>query len=347
MATPGQSTSAHGRLARDGAGRAASLLAARARWHWLEVAFWMAALATVFLLPGRYLMLNEVAILALFALSLDLILGYAGIVSLGQAAFLGLGAYAAGLFAKHVHPDPLVGLAVAAGISAMAGSVTSVLVLRGNDLTRIMVTLGVAMVCYEAANKASWLTGGADGLQGITMGPVLGLFRFDLFGRTAYVYSLTVLFLLFLVARRIVNAPFGASLTAIRDNPLRATAIGVPLKPRLVAVYTLGATYAGIAGALLAQTTQFVSLDILDIHRSADVLLVLVIGGTGYLYGGIVGALLFTVAKDVISGWTPEYWHFWIGLILVVFVLIGRERIVGWPRRLFAGRMAGESGGPS
>ncbi len=319
-----------------GSSRASALLLNRGRWRAAEIVFWLAALATVVLLPRRHLMLNEIAILALFAVSLDLILGYAGIVSLGQAAFLGLGAYTAGLMAKHIHPDPLIGLAAAAVVSGVAGLIASLLVMRGNDLTRIMVTLGVGMVFYELANKLQWLTGGADGLQGITMGPLLGLFRFDLSGRTAYIYSLTVLFLLFLLARRIVGSPFGASLTAIRDNPLRATAIGVPLKPRLVAIYGIAATYAGIAGALLAQTTQFVSLDVLDIHRSADVLLVLVIGGTGYLYGGIAGALLFTLAKDLISAWTPQYWHFWIGLILVVFVLIGRERIVGWPQGLWS-----------
>jgi branched-chain amino acid transport system permease protein len=306
--------------------------AARRRWHPLEIAFWLVALASLLFLPQRHLVLNEIAILALFALSLDLLLGYAGIVSLGHAAFLGLGAYTAGLLAKHINADPLTGLAAAAAVCALAGLLTSALVMRGTDLTRLMVTLGVAMLLYEFANKASWLTGGADGLQGIEMRPVLGLFKFDLRGRVAYAYSLAVLFLLFLIARRIVNAPFGASLTAIRDNPLRATAIGVPLRRRLVVVYTLSAVYAGIAGALLAQTTQFVSLDVLELHRSADVLLVLVIGGTGYLYGGIIGAILFKIAQDVISGLTPEYWHFWIGLILVLFVLIGRDRITGWTR---------------
>lgn len=307
-------------------------LAARRRWHPLELAFWFAAAATVLFLPQRHLVLNEIAILALFALSLDLLLGYAGIVSLGHAAFLGLGAYTAGLLAKHINADPLLGLAVAAGVCALGGLLTSALVMRGTDLTRLMVTLGVAMLLYEFANKASWLTGGADGLQGIEMRPVLGLFKFDLRGQVAYTYSLMVLFVLFLIARRIVNAPFGAALTAIRDNPLRATAIGVPMRRRLVVVYTLSAVYAGIAGALLAQTTQFVSLDVLDIHRSADVLMVLVIGGTGYLYGGIIGAIAFKVLQDVISGLTPEYWHFWIGLILVVFVLIGRDRMAGWVR---------------
>lgn len=319
----------------DVADRARASMKARARWTVPEVIFWLAAAATVFFLPQRHLVLNEIAILALFALSLDLLLGYAGIVSLGHAAFLGVGAYTAGLLAKHVVADPLIGL-VAAGLAAgLIGLITSFLVLRGTDLTRLMVTLGIAMVLYEIANKAGWLTGGADGLQGITMAPVLGLYRFDMLGRTAYIYSLTTLFVLFVIARRITNSPFGASLTAIRDNPLRAQAIGIPQNPRLIAVYTLAAIYAGIAGALLAQTNQFVSLDVLDLHRSADVLLVLVIGGTGYLYGGIIGAVLFKLLQDFFSTLTPEYWHFWIGLILVVFVLVGRERLTGWPRQLW------------
>jgi branched-chain amino acid transport system permease protein len=305
----------------------AALLARRGRWGIGEIAFWAMAFGALVLFPTRHLILNEIAILALFAVSLDLILGFAGIVSLGHAAFLGFGAYVAGLLAKHVVADPTLGLVVAGAASAVLGFATSFLVLRGSDLTRLMVTLGVALVLGEIANQAAWLTGGADGLQGISMGPVLGLFEFDLFGQTAYAYSLTVLFLLFVLARRIVNSPFGVSLRAIRDNPLRAAAIGIPVNRRLVAIYTVSAAYAGIAGALLAQTTQFVSLDVLEFHRSADVLLVLVIGGTGYLYGGVVGAVLFRLVQDVLAGLTPQYWHFWIGLILVILVLVGRERI--------------------
>ena len=214
--------------------------------------------------------------------------------------------------------------------------------LRGSDLTRLMVTLGVALVLGEVANQASWLTGGADGLQGISMGPILGLFEFDIFGTTAYAYSLAVTFLLFILARRIVVSPFGLSLRSIRDNPLRARAVGIPVNRRLVAIYTLAAAYAGVAGALLAQTTQFVSLDVLAFHRSADVMLVLVIGGVGYLYGGLIGAIVFKVLQDVLSAWTPQYWQFWIGLILVVIVLAGRERLTERVRTLWKG-MAGRT----
>jgi branched-chain amino acid transport system permease protein len=300
----------------------------------LEIAFWALAFAAVWLFPRKLLILNEIAILGLFALSLDLLLGYAGILSLGHAAFLGLGAYTAGLFALHVSGDPLLGMAVAIPVAGVVGLLSAFLILRGNDLTRLMVTVGLATVFYEIANKASSITGGADGLQGITMGAVLGLWDFDLFGRVAYLYSLVLLLVLFLLARLLMASNFGMSLRAIRENPLRARAIGVPVTRRLVTVHVIAAIYAAIAGVLLAQTTQFVSLDVLALHRSADVLLVLVIGGTGYLYGGLIGALVFKLLVDGLSTLTPQYWQFWIGLFLVIFVLAGRDRADAVLRRL-------------
>jgi branched-chain amino acid transport system permease protein len=305
---------------------AAHQLAARSRWKPWELALYAALAASWFAVPSHALLANEVAILALFALSLDLVLGYAGIVSLGHAAFFGAGAYAAALFAKHVMPDPLVGLAFATAAAALLGLLSSALILRGSDLTRLMVTLGVASILYELANRLDHWTGGADGLQGVVMGPLLG-FDFDLQGRVAAAYSLATLLLALLACRRLVHSPFGLSLQALRDNRLRAAAIGLAVNRCLVAVYTLGAALAGTAGALLAQTTGFASLDVLDFHRSADVLLVLVIGGTGYLWGGVIGAVGFKLMHDLLSAWTPQYWTFWIGLFLVVLVLAGRERL--------------------
>ncbi|MCI4431143.1 MAG: branched-chain amino acid ABC transporter permease [Burkholderiales bacterium] len=312
-------------------------LALRARWRRLEIAFWVAAAASIFLLPGKHLILSEIAILALFALSLDLILGYAGIISLGHAAFFGFGAYAAGLLAKHgLIAEPLLALLAAGAAAALLGFATSFLVLRGSDLTRLMVTLGIALVLRELANKLGGLTGGADGLQGITMAPLLGRFSFDLAGRVAYVYSLGVLFVFFLVARRIVHSPFGLSLQAVKGNALRAAAIGIPVNVRLVAIYAIAAGYAGVAGALLTQTTAFCSLEVLSFERSADLLLVLIIGGTGYLYGGLLGAVGFKLMQDWIAAMTPQYWQFWIGLILVVIVLVGRDRFAAWARGVMA-----------
>jgi branched-chain amino acid transport system permease protein len=321
----------------------AALLTARARWSPLEIAFWALAFSTIFLLPERHLILTEIVIWALFALSLDLILGFAGIISLGHAAFFGFGAYAAGLLAKYeLVAEPALALLVAGAASALLGFLTSFLVLRGSDLTRLMVTLGVALVLRELANRFGSITGGADGLQGIVMSPVLGLFRFDLYGQTAYVYSLIVLFALFVLARRIVRSPFGLSLQAIRGNPLRAAAVGIGVNRRLIAIYAIAAGYAGVAGALLTQTTAFASLEGLAFDRSADVLLVLIIGGAGYLYGGLIGAVIFRFAHDFLSDLTPQYWQFWIGLILVLIVLVGRERIGVWfnPVRALADRLA-------
>jgi branched-chain amino acid transport system permease protein len=319
-------------------------LKSRARWTPLEVAFWLVAAASIYWLPNRHLILTEIAILALFALSLDLILGYAGILSLGHAAFFGFGGYAAGLLAKHaLVTEPVLALVLAGLAAAVLGFATSFLVLRGSDLTRLMVTLGVALVLREIANRYSELTGGADGLQGITMAPLLGMFRFDMFGHTAYIYSLVVLFVLFVVARRIVHSPFGLSLRSIKGNPLRAAAIGIPVDRRLVTIYTIAAFYAGVAGALLTQTTAFASLDVFSFDRSADLLLVLIIGGTGYLYGGLIGAVGFKLMQDWLANLTPQYWQFWLGLVLVAIVLIGRERMARWasPLRVLGDRLSG------
>lgn len=293
-----------------------------------EPLLWLTAFAAPWVLPGHALIVNEIAIVALFALSLDLVLGYAGVVSLGHAAFFGFGAYAAALFAKLVMPDPVMGLLVGMAAATFLGAMCSFTILRGTDLTRLMVTLGVALILLELANKLDWLTGGSDGLQGVILGPVLGRFEFDLMGQTAAWYSLVVLLLLFVLARRLVHSPFGATLKALRDNPLRAMAIGIAVHRRLAVIYTLAAGVAGAAGALLAQTSGFASLDLFALDRSADVMLMLVIGGVGWLYGGVLGAVVFKLLHDVISSITPQYWTFWIGLFLVVLALVGRDRLL-------------------
>jgi branched-chain amino acid transport system permease protein len=314
----------------------AAFLKAKAAWRWPEILFWISAFGLILLFPNRHLLLNEIAILGLFALSLDLILGYAGIVSLGHAAFFGVGAYAAGLLAKHGVSEPVTGLLLSGAAAGLVGFLASFMILRGTDLTRLMVTLGVALIFHELANRLDWITGGADGLLGVSVGPILGRFDFDFAGTTAYTYSLTATFLLFLLARRIVHSPFGLSLKALKDNRLRAATIGIAPNRRIIAIYTLAAVYAGMAGALLTQTTQFVSLEVLDFARSADALLVLVIGGSGYLYGGLIGAIAFKLMKDTLSAMTPAYWIFWMGFILVILVLIGRDRLMATLARPFA-----------
>jgi branched-chain amino acid transport system permease protein len=302
-------------------------LMASSRIRLWEPVLWLVAFATPVVLPNYALIVNEIAIVALFAMSLDLVLGYSGIVSLGQAAFFGLGAYTAALFCKHVNPDPHLGLVVAMAAAAVLGFFAAFTVLRGTDLTRLMVTLGVALILLELANKLDWLTNGTDGIQGLVFSPLLGRFEFDLTGRIASYYSLTVLLILFFVARRIAHSPFGATLKAVRDNRLRAMAIGIPVHARLVSIYTVAAAMAGAAGALFTQTSGFASLDVFEFHRSADVLLMLVIGGAGWLYGGVAGAIVFKLMQDFLSSITPQYWTFWLGLFLVVLTLVGRDRL--------------------
>jgi branched-chain amino acid transport system permease protein len=221
------------------------------------------------------------------------------------------------------------GLAAAAAIAALGGWLSSFLVLRGNDLARLMVTLGVSLMLYEAANKLNDFTGGVDGVQGIEMGRLFGVFAFDLYGRTAYAYSAGVLFVVFIFVRRLTQSPFGLSLRGIRDNALRMPALGTPVAARLVAAYTVGAGIAGIAGALLAQTTQYVALDALSFNRSAQVLAILVLGGAGHLYGALLGAIVFMVAQNYFSELNAQYWQFWLGVFLIAVVLFARDGIMG------------------
>jgi branched-chain amino acid transport system permease protein len=302
----------------------------------VEIAFWLVPVAAFFLLPGYLVLGSQILIVALFALSLDLILGYAGIVSLGHAAFFGAGAYTAGLLSVHGWGEPLTGLLAAAAVAGILGFLVSFLVVRGEDLARLMVTLGIGLLLYEAANRAAPITGGVDGLSGVAMWKLLGIFPFDLNGRTAFAYSFVVLLLIFFALKRLTRSPFGLSLRGIRENPKRMPAIGSPVRRRLVAVFTVGAAIAGVAGALLAQTTQFVGLDSLGFNRSAELVIMLVLGGAGRLYGAVIGTAIFMIAQDYLSGINPVYWQFWLGLLLVVFVFFARGGVMGGLERLQA-----------
>jgi branched-chain amino acid transport system permease protein len=308
----------------------------QARWTPVEIAFWLATLLPYWLFPDYLSLASQIAITALFALSLDLILGYAGIVSLGHAAFFGLGAYTAGLVSKYGWGEPVSGLILGAIVAGIVGYAASFIIARFRHLALIMITLGMGLLLTELANSMHWLTGGADGLQGVKMWPIFNTFRFDLFGKTAYAYSLITLFLMFLLARRIINSPFGLSLRGIRENPLRMPALGAPSRAHLRKIYTISAVMAGIAGALLAQTTETVSLEALGFQRSADVLVILILGGAGRLYGGLVGAIIFLVARDQFSGNTPQFWYFWIGTLLVLVVMFLPNGILGGLAKLTA-----------
>ena len=290
-------------------------LEAQIRWRPLEIVFWLATLLPFVLTPSYLVLASQIAITALFALSLDLILGYAGIVSLGHAAYFGFGSYTAGLIAKWGWGEPLSGLIIAAAAAGLLGYLTSFIIARFRHLALIMITLGL-------------------GLQGVRMWNLLGIFPFDLYGTAAYGYALAMLFLLFLVARRLINSPFGLALRGIRENAVRMPAIGAPSPAHIRKIYTIAAVIAGVAGALLAQTTETVSLETLSFQRSADVLVILILGGAGRLYGGIVGAIIYMVARDQLSGINPQYWYFWIGTLLVAVVIFLPNGILGGLARL-------------
>jgi branched-chain amino acid transport system permease protein len=307
---------------------AISKLSRRHRLRLAELVPWLAAVACFFIFPEYLALGTQILISILFALSLDLILGYGGVVTLGQAAFFGVGAYTAGILAVHGWTEPISGLVAAGGVAAALGAVTGVILLRTEGLTLLMLTLVVAEMIREAANKAGAWTGGADGLQGITIAPILGLFRFDLFRRTSYIYALVVLFLAWLVVRAIVHAPFGRSLTGIRESVTRMHAIGSPVLRRLVTAYAIAAALSGVAGALLAQTEQFVSLEVLSFARSGTVVIMLILGGAGRLYGAFVGVPLYMLAQDQLAEQFPIYWSTGIGFLLIAVSLGARGGVL-------------------
>jgi len=301
-----------------------------ARSGWLEWLPFAAALVVFFALPEYVPLGARILVYILFALSLDLILGYAGIITLGHTAFFGLGAYVAGILgAKAGVTDPLLQLAAAGAAAAVLGVITGAVILRTKGLTLLMLTLAITSILMEIANKATNLTGGADGLSGITVAPILGLFRFDMFGKTAYLYCLLFLLIGWWVVRRLIYSPFGASLTGIRENVVRMHAIGSPAYARLVAVYTISGAIAGCAGALLMQTNQFVGLNVLSFEFAGELLVMLVLGGVGRIYGAFVGPLVYMIAQDQLAKQFPEYWYFGIGLLLVAVVLFARGGLLG------------------
>jgi len=300
------------------------------RIRWTEWLPWIVAAAAFFLLP-EYLALGvRILIFILFALSLDLILGYAGIITLGHSAFFGLGAYVAGcLSAKAGVTDPFVQLAAAAGAAGVLGVLTGAVILRTRALTLLMLTMAITSILLETANKWTSMTGGADGLSGVTVAPILGAFKFDLFGRVAFIYCLVALFVAWLLVRRLIYSPFGAMLTGMRENTMRMHAVGAPVYLRLIAVYTISAVMAGVAGALLTQTNQFVGLNVLGFELAGELLVMLILGGVGRIYGAFVGPVVYLIVQDYLAKQFPEYWYFGIGFILVLVVIFAPGGILG------------------
>ncbi len=294
--------------------------------EWLP---WAIAVACYFAAPTYLPLGSYVLTMIVFALSLDLILGYGGIVTLGHAAYFGTGAYVAGILAARLTGEPLTGLVAGTLTAGLLGLLTGIVILRTRGLAQLMLTLAIASLCFEVANRATSWTGGADGLGGFAIQPIFGVFKFDFMGKTAYLYCLAVLFVCWWLVRRLVCSPFGASLTGVRENAVRMHAVGAPVYVRLVVAYTISAALAGLAGALLTQTTQFVGLRVLAVELSGELMVMLILGGIGRIYGAFVGPLVFLVAQDFLAKQFPEYWSFGIGAMLVLVVMFARGGILG------------------
>jgi branched-chain amino acid transport system permease protein len=300
----------------------------QSRWGGWEYAFWLLWIVLFFVPDSNLVLLTQILIWGLFAMSLDVLLGYRGIPSLGHAAFFGIGAYSAGFLGKYGWTEPISGLLISALITGCAGLAMGRVVRGLHGVALLMVTLGLNMILFDFVQRSTDITGGDDGLQDIVIAPVLGMFRFDMYGKTAYVYVLVVVFIVTLLVRALVNSPFGLTLRGSRESTRRMIMLGAPVDRDVTLAFGVSAAIAGIAGALLAQTTQFVAPEMVAFTRSADVLVMLVIGGTAVLYGGYVGAAVFLVLRDVFAAMNPVYWYFWIGLLLVVIVALFRQGIL-------------------
>ncbi len=299
------------------------------RFSLLELLPWLTLCAAYVLVPELLPLGTQILIMILFALSLDLLLGYTGIVTLGHAAYFGVGAYTSGLLAIAGWNGPFTGLAGGAAAAAFVGLVMGSIILRTKGLALLMLGMAVTLIFYELANHFAGWTGGADGLQGITVKPIFGRFEFDMYGQVGFAYAGLVLFVCLLFVRHLVRSPFGRSLVGIRENAARMTAIGVPVQRRKLIVFAIAAGIAGLAGALSAQTNQFVGLNVLSFELSGTVLIILVLGGAGRLYGAFLGAPIYFAAQDILAKGDPVFWLFWLGLILVIVATFARGGLLG------------------
>lgn len=306
-------------------------LARRHRWRWWETLPWIAALAGFFLFPNYLAFGTQLLITILFALSLDLVLGYAGIVTLGHAAFFGAGAYTVGILALHLGwSEPLSGLVAAALVAGAIGLASGLVLLRTQGLALLMLTLCTMALLEQAANMGADWTGGFDGMPGLSFGKILGLFGFDvLYYRSQFLYALAVLFLCFVVVRRLVYSSFGQSLTGIRENLLRMHAVGAPVRARQVIAYTVSAALAGVAGGLFTQANGYVNLAVLGLERSAGVMIILILGGYGRLYGAFVGAIAYMLLENLLARAYPTAWQLGLGVTLIAVALFARNGVIG------------------
>lgn len=297
------------------------------------------AAAGYVLFPDNLALLTRIIAIALLVLSLDLVTGYCGVATLGQAALFGSGAYAAGILSAHYGiNDPL--LMTLGGIiaGAVAGLVCGIVMLRAHGLPQLVLSIALVYLFHEFANKASSWTGGSDGLSGIVLDPLFGLYEFDLFGHTAYFFGVVLLLIVFALLRIIVRSPFGMLCRGIKEDPVRIRALGASPHEALIKMYIISGAVAGTGGALSAISTQVVALDALSFTQSAEALVMLVVGGTGSLFGALVGTVVFMLFEDFVSAANPFHWLTMVGALLIVVVLFAPRGIFGTLQDLLSAR---------
>lgn len=273
---------------------------------------------------------TRVMIYAIAALSLDLILGYGAMVSFGHAAFLGIGAYAVGISAEHGLWEGAITLPLAMLAAGLFALVTGAISLRTRGVYFIMITLAFGQMAYYTASSLS-AYGGDDGLT------IWG--RTELGGTTIledrvtfYYVVMACLALCWWFAARVVDSRFGRVIAGVRENRARMAAVGFdPYAHQLIA-YVIAGMMAGLAGALLANHAEFVSPAYMSWQRSGDLIIMVVLGGMGTLYGAVLGAVAYLAMEDVLAGWT-EHWRVIFGPILILIVLYARGGIAKLFRR--------------
>lgn len=288
------------------------------------------AMIGYYLFPNNLALLTRIIAIAFLVLSVDLVTGYCGVATLGHAALFGAGAYAAGIASAHYGiSDPLLMTLVGAVAGAIAGLLSGLVILRAHGLPQLVLSIAVVHLFHEAANKASAWTGGSDGLSGISTSALLGMFQFDLWGRTAYVYGVSLLLVVFVLLQFIVRSPFGMLARGVREDPLRVAAMGASVQSVLLRMYVISGVVAGIGGALNAISTKVVGLDSLSFTLSAESLVMLVLGGTGSLYGALIGTVAFMWFEDVVSSANPFHWLTMVGVLLIAVVLFAPKGLYG------------------
>ncbi|GAB4235265.1 MAG: branched-chain amino acid ABC transporter permease [Kiloniellaceae bacterium] len=278
----------------------------------------------------------EIAIWMLYALGFNLLFGYTGLHSFGHGAYLGVGGYAFGLFQHHVGISLWGGLAAAVLAAALAGALVGAAVSHRRGIYFALLTIAFGQVFWFSAIKLHWLTGGEDGLLNIPRPPLdFGFFRIPLNDNLALFYFVAAVLLVCVLALwRIVNSPFGRILQAIRQNEMRAAFIGYEVWRFKLMAFVLSAMVAGLAGGLFAMAQESAYPDVMSLHQSGlIVMMVLVGGGLVSFWGPVLGVLLYFVARDILGSLT-ETWLLWYGLMFVAMVMFRPEGIAGILHRL-------------